>query len=249
MSLNESNSIICNMNVGMNCFSYSCRDQISTWLWVHFLFTWYLSITFIVLPIMGSFIIGRFIWAVYQCCSGRSFRSLRRIDEQGGTLFQCRLRQLNRFLIYELKSIFFYTLACSTLELIKGNSIQWISMTRWLIEASYIPTLIASALIECYIFPGREYLIDNDPRLTYIIVVYPSKAVLFLIMRYIEIYPLSTINHYQIMHFYSLCNTSHFHWICVDYHLQLTIVIHRSFIYQCIVFYRSLIDENILFFI
>lgn len=211
MSLNESNSTVCKFNGEMNCFSYSCRDQISTWLWVHFLSTWHFSIMFIFQPVLCSFIIGRFIWAVYQCYLGRPYRPLRRFDEQGGTIFQLRLRQLNRFLIYELNSIFFYTLACSILELTKGNSLQWFSMARWLIEASHIPTLITSAQIECYVLPGREYLIESDPRLTYIIIVYPSKTILFLIMRYNEIYPLSIINYYQTSHFYSICNISHFH--------------------------------------
>ena len=211
MLLNETNSTFCNLNVGMNSHSYSCRDQISTWLWVHFLFTWHLSTAFIVQPIMASFFVGRFIWFVYQCCLGRTYQSLRRFDDEGGTLFQCRLRQLKRILIYELKLIFFYTLACSTLALIRGNCIRWISLARWLIEASYIPTLVASAVSECYICPGRDYLTNTDPRLTYIIVAYPSKAILFLIMRYHELYPLSTIHHFQIRHFYAVCNTSHFH--------------------------------------
>ena len=211
MSLNGTNSIICNNNVGMNCYSYSCRDAISTCLWVHFKSTLFFFTVFIVQPIMTSFIVGRLIWAVYQCCLGRPYRPLIQFDEQDGTLFQCRLRQLNRYLIYELKLIFVYTLACSTLELLKGNSIRWISMARWLMEASYIPTLIPTVMIECYIFAGRDCLLDTDPRLTYVIIVYPSEAILFLLMRYNEISPLSIITHYRILSFYSICNTSPSH--------------------------------------
>lgn len=71
------------MNVAMNCFSYSCWDQIPTWLWVHFKST---------LFFFTIFIVGRLIWAVYKCCLGRPYRSLIQFDEQGGTLSQCRLR-------------------------------------------------------------------------------------------------------------------------------------------------------------
>ena len=70
------------MNVGMNYHSYSCRDPISTWLWVHFMFTWHVSTAFIVQPIMASFLVGRFIWFVYQCCLGRTYQSLRRFDDE-----------------------------------------------------------------------------------------------------------------------------------------------------------------------
>ena len=199
------------MNVGMNCYSYSCRDQISTWLWVHFTSTLFFFTVFISQPITFSFIVGRLIWVVYECRLGRLYRPFIQFDEQGGTLFQCHLRQLNRLLIYELKLIFVYTLACSTLELLKGNSIRWISMARWLIEASYIPTLIPTVMIECYIFAERDRFIDTNPRLTYVFIVYPSKAILFLLMRYNEIYPLSTITHYQILFFYFICNTSRSH--------------------------------------
>ena len=192
----------------MNCYSYSCRDQISTWLWVHFKTTWFFYTLFILQPIITSFIVGRSIWVVYQCCLGRPYRPLIPFDESGETLSQCRLRQLNRYLIYELKVIFVYILACSTLELLKKNSIGWISMIRWLIEASYIPTVIPIVLIECYMFAGRDCLLDSDPRLIYCIIVYPSKAILFLLMRYNEIFPLSTITDYQILSFYSICNTS-----------------------------------------
>lgn len=120
-------------------------------------------------------------------------------------------------IIYELKLILFYTLTCWTFELIKGNSIRWISMVHWLFQLW--PSVISFQV-------GREYLFDNDSRLTYIVIVYPSRVIpiLFMTMRYIEMGPLSTINGYEILFFHSFCNTSHLHWICVDYRLQLLFI-------------------------
>ena len=83
-------------------------------------------------------------------------------------------------------------------------------MAHWLIEASYFPMLITMTLMETFIAPGSDLFIRSDPGSTYA-VVFASKGILFAPMRYVEIYPLSTLNDYRIERFYILCNTSLLH--------------------------------------
>ena len=210
MSSNQFNSTVSKINVEMNLFSYSCRDQISTWLWVYFLFTWVLYLLVILMPMLTCFGLGYLIRLLVRCHLGRSPQSFEGIYEQDETLFQYRFRQLKKSLIHEGKLILFYTVVSLIFELIKGNSIRWMSMVRWLSEASFFPTMVIVRVFNSYIFPDQEDLLDEDPRSIYTI-VYLSKAILFVIMRYVEIYPHSTLNDDYISVFYWFCRTFRSH--------------------------------------
>ena len=180
---NHSSDTFSNINISID-HSCSCRDQVSTWLLVHFLFTWDLSVTFILLPVTVLLLIGKIIWIIYKCDSGHSTQFFLMVDEAGERLFRYRLSKLKEILIYEFELISTYVMACWTTELIKGHCIRWIMIMHWIIEASYIPMLIVLAtLYPCFCL-GKEFLLHNDLKIIYA-VVYPSKAILFIIIRYI----------------------------------------------------------------
>jgi hypothetical protein len=197
--------MISNTNVGGEAFS--CRDQTSTWLWVYFQFIWWFSSLYLITPSLLLCVTGRFIWLIYQCYLERAPDSLEWTSPPTATLFEIRFRQLKTFLNYEGKLIVFYVLSALSFELIKGGSIRWMLLARWIIEASFIPAMVFGAMFQSYLVPGSEYLLDNDPRLYYV-AIYPSKAILFFIMRYIEAYPSSAINESQVRIFYRFCNLS-----------------------------------------
>ena len=213
MYSNESLLINSTAHVQMN--SYSCRDQISTWLWVHFVFTWRVYLGDILLPCMTIFTIGWLTWLVYECCSRRSSQSFTGIDDEreGGTLFDKRFRQLKRYFTFETKLICSYILASWTFELTRGTSIRWMSIARWIIEGTFFPMVILSAMFESHFRLGPEYLLYHNPRVLYMF-IYPTKMILFFVMRYIDIYPQSKLNDERILLFNVICNNtlSHVNW-------------------------------------
>ena len=79
---NQSYSSISNINDGIDSFSYSCRDQIFTWLRVHSHFTWHLFLGYILRSTIVLFVIGRIIWLIHQSRLGNPTLSIVPIDQE-----------------------------------------------------------------------------------------------------------------------------------------------------------------------
>ena len=215
MSYNQSNSIIFDDDIGMNIFSYSCGDPVSLLLRIHFVFTWSLFLMLIFNPVIVLSMVARIIWIIInQRHPERSLQRETRLHRRHETLSEHHLQQIDSAVVHEVKLIVFYVSASSIFELIKGNSLRWISLARWLIEASSIPVIILLAVIESVLFLARGVFADDGLWMTYMW-VYVSKFILWIIMRYIEIYPSSTIKNYSILRFSHFCNFNSSHRIHV----------------------------------
>lgn len=170
------------------------------------MFTWSLFSSLIFDSVIILSIIGRIIWIIIkQDLPEHSFQRERNFPRPANTLMERHLQQIPIALINELKLVAFYVSASSIFELIKGNSLRWIHLVRWVIEASSIPAIIVLAVVESYLFLMKETF-DRDALPTMFMLVNVSKFILWIVMRYIEIYPSSKIKNYSILRLSYFCN-------------------------------------------
>ncbi len=185
--------------------SYSCRDRISTRLLVHFCFTWHISIIFIIGPVTFALIIGQLVWIAKQIGSENFDIEFVINDRRYTRLFDIRRRQLMKLIFSELMLILLYvSIAFLYRLMMNNNSICWMTFARWLLEASFLPYSIGMIVTGSYLNWWEEYLLENDPK-SIAILAYMSKGILFVFMRYVEMYPSSKINNYQIDILYRIC--------------------------------------------
>ena len=117
-------------------------------------------------------------------------------------MFDIRCRQLMKILFPELMLIFVYVCVAFFCKLLmNNNSVCWMTFVRWLIEASFFPMTILVLVGGSYINLWDEYLLEHDPRAIPTMACM-TKGILFVVMRYAEMYP-SSEN--QIEFFYHIC--------------------------------------------
>src|SRR5689334_11460292 len=101
---------------------YSCGNRISTWLLVHFFFTWYISIFYIIPLVSFAVFIGRVIWVVKRIGSG-NFDIEYVINDRGySRLFNIRCRQIMKLIFPELMRILLYASVALFCRLIMNNN-------------------------------------------------------------------------------------------------------------------------------
>ena len=219
MYLNRSTRIISNVNEEIIYFD-SCRERISSWLLVHFCFTWYTSVMFIMVPVTLGFIIGRFIWVIKQIRSGNSDIEFAINDRRYTRLSGIRCRQFFKFVFSEVLLILFYVFTAFLCKLMmNNNSIYWITFARWLVEASFLPYTLGLIITGSYLHLWEDFLLQVDPKLISVL-AYTCKALLCIVMRYTEMYPSSKLNDYKIVLFHHICGPPYLHRISNDYRLQ-----------------------------
>ena len=104
--------------------------------------------------------------------------------------------------------------------LLTNHSIGWLTILRWIVEASFVPfNYLIIFLAVCLDSWDGSYLVDPDPsvasRFPYII-----KGTLFLWMRYTEFYLSSPLNDFHTIIFYYFCDTSHIFRAPADHPLR-----------------------------
>ena len=111
--------------------------------------------------------------------------------------------------------------------MMNNNSICWMTLAHWLIEASFFPlTILFIVSGSYYVNLWEEYLLEEDPRVISA-VAYVSKGILFVVMRYAEMFPSSKINQYQIEFLYPICGKSYINSTFDNYRLQLFLHSHK----------------------
>lgn len=198
-------------HVEVNLLSSPCEDHLSLFLRIHFAVTWSLFSCLILQMVIVFSIIARIIWIITHrhLLDSPSYIE-RRFRRRNETLLEHHLAHLDSLVIDEVKLTLSYVTASLLWEFIRGNSIQWICLARWLIEASGILTMILAAVLESYLFLLREVL-AADFLSNMSLMVYISKFILWMIMRYIELYSSSTIRKFLIVPSFHLCHTSFHH--------------------------------------
>lgn len=196
----------------------SCGQTSSSWLFLHLCYVWFLTI-FVIFHLLGLLlIIAEYLWT--WCAFDHSRIEDFSVYERGDS----RLDQFYRYALFEVRLIFTYvSVAFIFTCLMKKQSIHWNEICRWFIEASMVPyTLITIAGVHLGI--GDQYFCHDD--LTFISpVIYMMKGILFITVRYAELYPSSIVNDYQTFIFYYLCNKSGFHHMPDHHNL-------RKFLYR-----------------
>jgi hypothetical protein len=164
--LHSNKSIWANLIVNQETdFHFSCRDTISTLLLVHFFFTWCITSLFITVPVGVFFLVWQYVRIVNQYRSERvrgEFSSYTRRDVRSIDT----TRQVMRFVLYEVKLIVFYVSAAFLCKVITGGrTIRWITLMRWLIEASNLPHTIFIVVIMRYLDGRPPFLPSTDLKL------------------------------------------------------------------------------------
>lgn len=156
-------------------------------------------------PVCIAFLIGQLVWLVKQFRSGNFDIEYVANDRGYIRLFDIRCRQLMKLIFSELVLILSYvSIAFLYRLMMNNNSICWMTFARWLIEASSFPWSMVMIVSGSYLNVWDEYLLEIHPE-PIILLAYISKGILFVVRRYLEMYPSSKINRYQIDIFYHIC--------------------------------------------
>ena len=159
--------------------------------------------------------IGHCRWRHYLCVN-RSLEELFLIEED-----HSRVDDLRQYLIEEVRLVSTYLSAVVVFTLLFTNhSIGWLTILRWMIEASFMPFTFFNIFLAVYIGTWNgSYLVDPDSSIASRF-PYMLKGTLFLWMRYTEFYPSSPLNDYHTIIFYYYCDTTQFSRAPADHPLR-----------------------------
>ena len=219
MLLNGSISIISSVSHDSSD-SAPCQDRSSTGLWVHFVFVWYMTLQLIMTSVLVSCLVDQFFRSLHLVGSGRSLGELENNDRMGATRFDRRCHRLKTPILWEVKLILFYVSGCFLVQvIIRTHSIRWMSLARWLIEATFAPVLIGTPVLATYFNQCEDYLLENDSQAMFTM-AYRVKTILFVLMRYFKMHPSLGLHVYQTVFFYHFCDALQLEEIFNDRHLR-----------------------------
>ena len=111
----------------------SCVQTVWSCLFLHLCYTWFVTVFVLFLPVMLFVQIGHFRWRHYLCVN-RSLEELFLIEED-----HSRVDDLRQYLIEEVRVVSTYLSAVVGFTLLLTNhSIGWLTILRWMIEASFV---------------------------------------------------------------------------------------------------------------
>jgi hypothetical protein len=190
---------------------FPCVHTIWSRLLVHFCYTWFVTIFILFIPAVSLSILGDYLW---------TYR--RRADQPNEELFpiereHSRLDALDQCLVEEVRLIFIYVFAAFVFTfLMTSDSVNCLTLFRWMIEASYIPFLFFLDVL-CAYFDTWVVSCFSVPEVrSASLLGFILKGSSFVWMRYTELYPSSTLNDFQTFVFYSYCGTSNHHHVPAD---------------------------------
>lgn len=209
MGFNESTTIILNGNEEILT---SCGKSLLPWIVFHVCYTCMITFYILFPPITILILIGDDLlpwWFRYNQMQNEDFSWL----EQDHS----KLAKLCRFALGEIRLLCIYVSAAFLFTILMDDrSIQLITICRWLIEASLLPSTFL-LIVAVYFLDENQCLLDlyEKPVLQ---LVYMIKGTLFVWMRYVEQHPSSKLNDYQTVYFYCFCNKFKLHQV-PDHHL------------------------------
>jgi hypothetical protein len=199
----ESTSMISNANEQLLSL---CNQTISSWLFLHLCYVWYLTIRLVFPLVMSLVVIGQYLWTWCRC-DHRHIEDFS-VYEQSYS----RLDRFCRYILYEVRLMLTYVIiAFAWTWLMSNRSIHWFTISRWFIEASLIPFTLMTTVAVSLDF-GYLHFFDFDLILISPF-IYTMKGILFVLLRYAELHPSSRVNDHQIFVLYQFCNKSDLHHI------------------------------------
>lgn len=212
MFYNESSSLIFN---GNEQILSTCGNTISSWLFIHFCYTWFVTSQVLFAPVLLASILTDTLWTW-----NRHNQQQQQVEDF--SIFErdySRSAEIRQYFFHEIRLTFTYvSFALLFTLLVNHRPIHVIKIFHWLIEATLIPMTLLF-ILGVYFDRIDDYIIDLNCRLTSLL-VYMLKGTLFLWMRYSEYYPSSILNDVQTLFFYAFCNKSQLHRMPVDHFLR-----------------------------
>jgi hypothetical protein len=185
-------------------FDDFCCANMSVWLHIHYCFLFLILIPISTIAFLLYPFIWELMWRLY-------FIDHEQIDEEEEVYIEednaCTLaRNFIRIFMTEVKLTFIYIIAAliSTYTLNIGSMTQ-MRLNRWLIEACYAPMSIFILWYLHYVYhSGQHIYIYNSTCYTQFTSI--IKLIIFVIVRYMEFYPSSSLNNRSVKLFYRFCN-------------------------------------------
>ena len=169
----------------------ACGNTISSLLFIHFCYTWFVTSFALILPVI-----------VLATKSEPLFTWFERDDSRSAAFHRSILHEIRLMSIYVSFALIFTLFT-------NHGSIQLIRIVYWLIEASSAPLTLIS-IFSAYWNSIDEYLIDYSCPLP-CLWLSMLKGTVFVWMRYTEWCPSSILNDFQTFVFYYFCNPSKLH--------------------------------------
>jgi hypothetical protein len=217
------------MTVGnMEQFEYSCRDDASLWLSVHL---GYLFMILIPISSAVSFLYP-IIWKMWMLWR-RCFFGYGQIDEEEELNIEEEFDDtlpcnFTRIFMIEVKLTLIYIIIAVILTYtLNIGPVTQMRITRWIIEAFYAPMSIFIIWHLNFVYRSGEHLYIYDST-SYTQFTSVIKLIIFVLVRYMELYPSSRLNNRPIDLFYGHCNESVQYHIEKNYLLQLSLNDNKS---------------------
>ena len=180
----------------------SCIKSVWSLLFLHFFYKWLVTMCIFYYPVMLTVQTGRYLRIRYRY-EDPSFSAWLLIQTH-----YSRDDGLRQCLLHELQLISGYIYLAMAFSLTIGNqSLHWITIFRWTIEASNAPYTCFMVVLSMYhgCWNGL-YFFENDPRVSSL-TTFIVKGIVFVWMRYTELYHSSALNDYQTLVYYVYCGT------------------------------------------
>ena len=194
---------------------YSCVNTIWLWLFLHLCYTCFVTV-YVLLPptlLLDRIIDYLWTWHSYDHESIEDFSIYERDESRFARFRRCVLHEVQLMIVY-VAAVFVFTL------MMNNRSVHWITIFRWMIEASYIPHIFVFLFVSDYLGIGDEFYSVEFDIVFASPLSYMLKGSLFVWMRYTELYPSSRLNDYQTYFFYYHCNALNYHHIPDDHLLR-----------------------------
>lgn len=185
------------------------------WLFLHLCYTGFITVYILSPTILLLDRIREYLWTWY-CRDDESiedFSIYERDDSRFGQFRRCVLYEVQLMIIY-VSAVFVFTL------LMTNRSVHWLTIFRWMIEASYIPHILVMIFFNVCLEIGNELDLIEFDSIFASPFGYMLKGSLFVWMRYSELRPSSRLNDYQTYFFYSYCDTLNTHHVPDDHLLR-----------------------------
>ena len=196
----------------MEQLNYSCRDDASVWLGVHYCFLFLMLIPIsvnVLFWILFYYPLIRKMWMLWH----HYFFGYEQVDEdedmsvveEAGDTLVCNF---NRILMTEVKLSFIYIIAALLLTYTLNIApVTQMRIYRWIIEGCYAPLSIFFLWHFNFIYRSGDHVyIYNSTSYTQFTSL--IKLIIFVLVRYMELYPSSRLNDKPFMLFYGYCDMS-----------------------------------------
>ena len=212
MRFNESTSTIL---LGNEEILSSCGKSLLPSLIFHVMHTSDITVRFLLPPIWSLFLVGYYLFSWLYRWNETQVEDFSWQEQD-----HSRSTRLCRFALAEFRLLFVYVSAAFLFTILMNHrSIQLITICRWFIEGSLLPS-VSLMIVIGYFYDEDTFLLLDFSLKVVPPLVYVTKGSLFVWMRYAELHSSWSLNDFETYYFYRYCNKFDLHQIPDHHRLQ-----------------------------